>query len=180
MLKESLDEAVAFHRSAVEIARLVVPGPGRVGGIEHGLQLRVGHRADRVDDRWAEPPEGLHQTLAVFDRPAMAQDHRHDGPAVVPGGDQYTEREVVGCTRGLLAEEIDDVAGLAPGKEQEPRQHGRERMELELERRDDAEVAAATSHPPEELRVLVRARARSEEHTSELQSRLHLVCRLLL
>src|SRR2546429_1109639 len=27
---------------------------------------------------------------------------------------------------------------------------------------------------------LVRLRARSEEHTSELQSRLHLVCRLLL
>src|SRR2546422_5395267 len=28
--------------------------------------------------------------------------------------------------------------------------------------------------------VRARARARSEEHTSELQSRLHLVCRLLL
>src|SRR2546429_855129 len=28
--------------------------------------------------------------------------------------------------------------------------------------------------------VLTRARKRSEEHTSELQSRLHLVCRLLL
>src|SRR2546422_3464777 len=29
-------------------------------------------------------------------------------------------------------------------------------------------------------RAAVRARPRSEEHTSELQSRLHLVCRLLL
>src|SRR2546422_8568215 len=29
-------------------------------------------------------------------------------------------------------------------------------------------------------RMLVVAKARSEEHTSELQSRLHLVCRLLL
>src|SRR5687768_17974219 len=30
------------------------------------------------------------------------------------------------------------------------------------------------------LRVMLRLSARSEEHTSELQSRLHLVCRLLL
>src|SRR2546422_8240468 len=31
-----------------------------------------------------------------------------------------------------------------------------------------------------ELRIYVRRSCRSEEHTSELQSRLHLVCRLLL
>src|SRR2546429_6090261 len=34
--------------------------------------------------------------------------------------------------------------------------------------------------PVEDRRRLRRRRARSEEHTSELQSRLHLVCRLLL
>src|SRR2546422_7359422 len=33
---------------------------------------------------------------------------------------------------------------------------------------------------PGELAVVVEADFRSEEHTSELQSRLHLVCRLLL
>src|SRR2546422_6604596 len=31
-----------------------------------------------------------------------------------------------------------------------------------------------------DLRLRIRERLRSEEHTSELQSRLHLVCRLLL
>src|SRR2546422_6704839 len=36
-----------------------------------------------------------------------------------------------------------------------------------------------TGRPPEDG-ALESARARSEEHTSELQSRLHLVCRLLL
>src|SRR2546422_5424026 len=36
-------------------------------------------------------------------------------------------------------------------------------------------------HPdPEPLREPIHLRERSEEHTSELQSRLHLVCRLLL
>src|SRR2546422_8512028 len=37
--------------------------------------------------------------------------------------------------------------------------------------------AASTSPPPSSVSV---ATGRSEEHTSELQSRLHLVCRLLL
>src|SRR2546422_5057524 len=32
----------------------------------------------------------------------------------------------------------------------------------------------------EQVRIRARGRGRSEEHTSELQSRLHLVCRLLL
>src|SRR5687768_18003369 len=41
----------------------------------------------------------------------------------------------------------------------------------------EAQVRAHARHPPLELRL---AHQRSEEHTSELQSRLHLVCRLLL
>src|SRR5262249_6297507 len=121
MLKESLDEAVAFHRGAVEIARLVVPGPGRVGGIEHGLKLRIGVGPPRGVGGCPELREGPPPPPAASDPPARPRAPRHDGPAVVPGGEQYAEREVVGCTRRLLAEEIDDVAGLAPGKEQEPR-----------------------------------------------------------
>src|SRR2546422_5387479 len=35
-------------------------------------------------------------------------------------------------------------------------------------------------HPPERVVIEQRQAQRSEEHTSELQSRLHLVCRLLL
>src|SRR2546422_4367408 len=43
------------------------------------------------------------------------------------------------------------------------------------------EVSEAMTPPPRVVRVPpVAGRARSEEHTSELQSRLHLVCRLLL
>src|SRR4030043_2365002 len=45
--------------------------------------------------------------------------------------------------------------------------------------------ADVVGHPPEHLlnrfrRLTVGVSTRSEEHTSELQSRLHLVCRLLL
>src|SRR2546429_5827191 len=35
-------------------------------------------------------------------------------------------------------------------------------------------------YPPSTIHYPLRLRLRSEEHTSELQSRLHLVCRLLL
>src|SRR2546422_5037992 len=48
-----------------------------------------------------------------------------------------------------------------------------------------ARVVAARQRPPAGLHARTQTRraaaaARSEEHTSELQSRLHLVCRLLL
>src|SRR5690625_5540930 len=41
-------------------------------------------------------------------------------------------------------------------------------------------VPMCARSPPTSARSLVRPLARSEEHTSELQSRGHLVCRLLL
>src|SRR2546422_5664224 len=43
-----------------------------------------------------------------------------------------------------------------------------------------AEDDALASKGEADAESLCRSRARSEEHTSELQSRLHLVCRLLL
>src|SRR2546429_4441642 len=41
-------------------------------------------------------------------------------------------------------------------------------------------VASSSDWPPERNTIPGTAAGRSEEHTSELQSRLHLVCRLLL
>src|SRR2546422_2439597 len=53
-----------------------------------------------------------------------------------------------------------------------------------VERRDD-EAGQGAAHEGQAIRLQVAERVhrvpeRSEEHTSELQSRLHLVCRLLL
>src|SRR2546422_6099962 len=52
------------------------------------------------------------------------------------------------------------------------------RSHVEMRRPDRVADDHALDHPPEERRR--GDRDRSEEHTSELQSRLHLVCRLLL
>src|SRR2546422_6320061 len=46
--------------------------------------------------------------------------------------------------------------------------------------RGAAEMTATRKYSAERLMSVVLALYRSEEHTSELQSRLHLVCRLLL
>src|SRR2546429_3660954 len=55
--------------------------------------------------------------------------------------------------------------------------HGRHGFEIEIGRHADLlYMDPKDLHPAN----LVRAIDRSEEHTSELQSRLHLVCRLLL
>src|SRR2546422_3958754 len=48
-----------------------------------------------------------------------------------------------------------------------------------LQARAEADPAAGRRDPPPR-RAAARLLRRSEEHTSELQSRLHLVCRLLL
>src|SRR2546422_1619032 len=51
---------------------------------------------------------------------------------------------------------------------------------LETARRDRGRRADARGNRQGRRRVGPAVHARSEEHTSELQSRLHLVCRLLL
>src|SRR5207253_8503450 len=77
---------------------------------------------------------------------------------------------------------------LAPAARRELRQRGRPRLpdrllvrtaraEVEGPRRREFERQAVVGVP---LGVLDEARRRSEEHTSELLSRGHLVCRLLL
>src|SRR2546422_6379653 len=55
------------------------------------------------------------------------------------------------------------------------RSHGRQQQREEEERDRGPPAERATADPG-----VVGERRRSEEHTSELQSRLHLVCRLLL
>src|SRR5207253_644844 len=56
----------------------------------------------------------------------------------------------------------------------EPRHHLRQALE------DEVDVGIGVTLADREPQAAQRAVARSEEHTSELQSRGHLVCRLLL
>src|SRR2546422_163758 len=90
------------------------------------------------------------QLLEAADRPAVDEDLRHGAAA--------RAAHEIGACLGVAAH-VDLVEGHAARPQQSLRAH--------------AERAARRG-------VHLDARHRSEEHTSELQSRLHLVCRLLL
>src|SRR5256884_6893666 len=75
--------------------------------------------------------------------------------------DQRNRRQRAACAARLLSRDV-----LVPARHRRRRQ----RTPAAVARRDDDRSCGAA----------VAARMRSEEHTSELQSRLHLVCRLLL
>src|SRR2546422_5033459 len=66
-----------------------------------------------------------------------------------------------------------DVSGVEPAKARDQRSRDRG------DRRPFAQIARLLSSA-EEAHYAQTKRYRSEEHTSELQSRLHIVCRLLL
>ena len=68
-------------------------------------------------------------------------------------------RELVGRGSGELAVEAQNFAGIVQMVEDRPGEHDRpDRVQAELERRDDAEVTAAAAHSPEQIGVLVLAR----------------------
>src|SRR2546422_7448615 len=64
--------------------------------------------------------------------------------------------------------------------DEHPLRHGHLRRERVEETHEARGALVGADHHRDSTRQGVRGRARSEEHTSELQSRLHLVCRLLL
>src|SRR5207249_7849334 len=89
---------------------------------------------------------------------------------------QRQQTTLIGCAR-ILAQRLAErkVLGLAVGGK--TRRVGREKCErcvLILTIFGEVEM-----HPPDEVPRRVAALERSEEHTSELQSRFDLVCRLL-
>ena len=94
------------------------------------------------------PEDGDHRLEAPLLRHELLRRRRHeaDPPAELVGS--------VGVAPGA-----NDVAGLSGRKQHEAPVHERpDRREPELELRDDAEVAAAPSQAPEQLRVLVLRR----------------------
>ena len=79
-----------------------------------------------------------------------------------PGGTVRNAKKPVsssGCCRQELAVPREHLGRCVDRPEDRAGDHRRHRVQLERERRDDAEVAAAAADRPEEIRVLVLARA---------------------
>src|SRR2546425_1448680 len=119
----------------------------------------------------------LPRALAV----AIVQLHVGDHPLRQPAVHQRGKRLLLHAARGAAVEHapdgrtvdlLHDVRGLLKGVD--------ERGLLGRERLDAIDHAGLFGPPGHRGEALLRARQRSEEHTSELQSLAYLVCRLLL
>src|SRR3989449_5986853 len=118
------------------------------------IQTPTGRRPDGARD--IEPDQPVDEARAHADA--------DEGPG---------QRELLARTRASHVGEHHDARGGPAVRQLEPRAPKR------VAARRVAAVAAQGSWPAE-VPDAATAATRSEEHTSELQSRLHLVCRLLL
>src|SRR3989449_7717757 len=142
---------------------------------EHGQETTPPH-----DDRQREPDaEGDEEEIAV--RGGCHGEHiveAHDRVSQDDDPDRLPERAAltdVLLGPGLLADELErDPEEQQPADELEHRDREEQRRDGDEGQTEPHRTRRAPHAPPE---LLAR---RSEEHTSELQSRLHLVCRLLL
>ena len=153
-----------------ELVRLpVVVPPVRQRRVEHLLvrDVRLGHHA--VDRGLGQRAEDLLEDLpAVVDGARVGEHQRDDRLALeILGDDGQRRREA------QVAHDA-DLVGRVGGEVTQHAQHLRrdvhrpheqagqdlrtERVERELERRDDPEVPAATAETPEQVGVLVGAR----------------------
>ncbi len=137
----------------------------RLGRLEHLVDARIRHRHGHVDQGRGDVAERLEGRLARG-RVAVVDEHdreRHRsdqlGRDERSGRERHQERDrrqLLGRARGDRHEAAQDVAG---GRhEQRATEDLAGRVELELEPRDDTEVAAAAADRPEEIGMRVRAR----------------------
>ena len=137
-------------------------------GSSRRLDHLVRHRAEQVRDRLRDLAERAHEALAFPDRPGGDRDEHGDllaVPLLRDHGQRRRRRQVdepgdlVGRVGRPVAEHAQQVAARLARVEDRPGvDHRPERMELELEPRDDAEVAAAAAQAPEQVGVLRLAR----------------------
>src|SRR5437870_2896615 len=179
-LEEALEMEPALSRQALAVALL----PYEASVDNRALTEAVLAAAARqgVEIRAATPVTSL-----------LRQGGRCSG--VVAGGDQVSAEQVV-LAAGCFSSEIEGVSRYAPTRPVRGQMVALRSSRVHLTRvlrsargyivpRDDARpqklVAGSTlENAGFEKRVTPGGLARSEEHTSELQSRGHLVCRLLL
>ena len=91
--------------------------------------------------------------------PGEGRHERDDRRAVRRAEEREEGRQLVRRRRGVLPVGPQRLDRALPRVEEQPGVHAVERMEPEDELGDDAEVAAATAQPPEQLRPLRLARA---------------------
>src|SRR2546422_1262355 len=114
--------------------------------------------------------------MAILAAPGFAVDEVFQQTYPLPEGGAFQLQNVNGSVQ-VSGWERDEVEVYAL-KSALQGHRDLQRVNIEVQARSDS-VTVQTHYPSDEG-VEVSVEYRSEEHTSELQSRLHLVCRLLL
>src|SRR3989449_8427215 len=166
-------------------------GGARAGEIEQavGPDAEEQQAGDRKRDDGAAEPAELHTDVRLRERLGLHV-HRHNHGEIVARRDDARKDED-GREGGLVGRggrDQDVPFADEPGGDGEAQE--REHADREREREPGVLLAQAGQVVDQDVALAVtpfggeqgerRERHRSEEHTSELQSRLHLVCRLLL
>src|ERR1700683_4220487 len=123
--------------------------------IEHRLHFRVLLFARHVCYRSLSQIELLIDIGAVWARAAMTHGNGNHGMSMADHQGSIG-RKLIGSIAGDIAITAQKVKGAASGIEQKTAMHRLERMQTELERRDDAEVTASPSNRPEHVFILRR------------------------
>ena len=135
----------------------------RIEGVERAVERRVRSRPDMLRDDRCHVVERLERGLALLDGSGPATDQRDERVPVTILGDErqrrrdLERREHAHLLRRVLdvvAVELQDVLRFAQLVEHGPAVDVLDRMQLELERRDDAVVPAPAAERPEEIVVL--------------------------
>src|SRR2546429_3968170 len=115
-------------------------------------------------------PEEMQQTFGRMVRSRIAMETGTHSP--------WVSRLLTGLGHEVIVAHAQRVRLIVKSRRKDDRLDARTLARLA---RIDPELLSPVQHRSAEAQIhLTEIRARSEEHTSELQSRLHLVCRLLL
>ena len=129
--------------------------------VERAVQRRVGHRPDTARHRPVRPRAAARAAATLLDRARPAGDDQAHRLAVALLGDERQRRsdlereeraQLLRRVGDELAVDAHDLAGLIDRVEDRPAVDVVDRVQAELERGDDAEVAAAAAQRPEQVR----------------------------
>src|SRR5579885_3633395 len=114
-------------------------------------QLEVGFGADQIAERGPKLPDRLNEAFAFAERATKAEVDGDRGHTIGCGHKTGIGRQFVRNAAGVLAVEAQYLPRSAHRVDRLARQHQTDRVQLEFEGRDNAEVSSATAHAPEQV-----------------------------
>src|ERR1022692_3570124 len=131
----------------------VVLIPVRERWAKQRLHRGKGHGLDTINNGATELAQRLQDALPIGNIAAIARDHSNQRRTIRTVKDSGVGREFVRSRRHVITEVADHVNGHRPRIEEKAAHDRRNRMGLELERNDNAEISTSAAERPKEIVV---------------------------